>query len=249
MPGATGSLPSRRLSADHPRIEGAKKRLVAAGSKQLNEHDACGVFAALGVPVAVTAVIKTPADHAEIPFPVVAKILSPDVAHKTDAGGVVLNIADAGALQLAAKNILERVGVRYPGATINGILVQHMENGLAEVILGFKRDLQVGPVVVLGVGGVLAEIYHDFAMRMAPVGFEEAARMIEEVKGLATIRGYRGLPAGDCAALARTVSAFSQLACLDSIAEAEINPLIVKTEGSGVVAVDGLIVQRDNQQQ
>lgn len=240
--------PVEAPTADRPRIDAAASLLAAAKAPQLNEHDACRVFAALGVPVAATAVIKSPGDSAAIDFPVVAKILSPDIAHKTDAGGVVLGIADAGALQAAARTILERVGAKHPGAKINGILVQHMEKGLAEVILGFKRDPQVGPVVVLGVGGVLAEIYHDFAMRMAPVGVEEAARMVDEVKGLATIRGYRGLPPGDCAALARTVSAFSQLAYLDSIAEAEINPLIVKPEGSGVVAVDGLIVQRDNQQ-
>ena len=93
---------------------------------------------------------------------------------------------------------------------------------------------------------MLAEIYHDFALRLAPVSAAEAARMIEEVKRLAVIRGYRGLPRGDCGALAQAVSAFSQLANLQDIAEAEINPLIVKPEGEGVVAVDGLIVRRDN---
>ena len=99
-------------------------------------------------------------------------------------------------------------------------------------------------MVVLGIGGVLAEIYKDFAARLAPVSVEDAAKMIEQVKGLAPIRGYRGMTRGDCAALAQTVSAFSQLAYLDSVAEAEINPLIVKPEGEGVVAVDGLVVQR-----
>jgi acyl-CoA synthetase (NDP forming) len=189
-------------------------------------------------------VIKSPGDAANVPFPVVAKILSPDIAHKTDAGGVALNIADAEGLKQAAQDILARVGLKYPNAKIDGILVQKMEKGLAEIILGFKRDPQVGPVVVLGIGGVLAEIYKDFASRLAPVSVEDAAAMIVEVKGLATIRGYRGMPKGDCTALAQTVSAFSQLAFIDSIAEAEINPLIVKREGEGVVAVDGLVVQR-----
>jgi hypothetical protein len=114
------------------------------------------------------------------------------------------------------------------------------------VILGYKRDPQVGPVVVLGVGGVLAEIYRDLALRLAPVTEEEAARMIEDVKGLAAIRGYRGLPRGDIAALARAVAAFSGLAHLERVAEAEVNPLIVKPEGEGVVAVDGLLVLSDN---
>ena len=92
----------------------------------------------------------------------------------TDAGGVVLNIPDAAALQNAARQILARVKAGHPAAKINGILVQRMEKGLAEVILGFRRDPQVGPVVVLGAGGVLAEIYKDIAIRIAPVSLESA---------------------------------------------------------------------------
>jgi hypothetical protein len=118
-----------------------------------------------------------------------------------------------------------------------------MEKGLAELILGFKRDPQVGPVVILGIGGVLAEIYKDFAVRLAPVTDADAHAMIQEVKGLAVIRGYRGLPMGDCNALARAVSAFSQLTHVVGTVEAEVNPLLVKAEGEGVVAVDGLIVR------
>lgn len=226
------------------------KRLAEASgllghSNRINEYDACRVFAALGVPQAPTAIITTPDQTTDIGFPVVAKILSPDIAHKTDAGGVVLDIADAASLKAATENILKRVRARHPDAVINGILVQRMERGLAELIVGYKRDPLVGPAVVLGIGGILAEIYHDFALRLAPVSTQEAKRMIEEVKGLAVIRGYRGLPRGDLTALAEAVSAFSQLAGLQKIAEAEINPLIVKAEGRGVVAVDGLIVMRN----
>jgi acyl-CoA synthetase (NDP forming) len=236
--------PVAQPAIDAGRVKEAKALLAAAGAKQLNEFDACRVFAALGVTQAATAIIKSPDDDAQVSFPVVAKILSPDVAHKTDAGGVVLNIGDAAALKSAARDILDRVGKKHPDARLNGILVQRMEKGLAEVILGFKRDPQVGPVVVLGIGGVLAEIYKDFAARLAPVSVDDAAKMIEQVKGLAPIRGYRGLAKGDCAALAKAVSDFSQLAFIDSIAEAEINPLIVKREQDGVVAVDGLVIQR-----
>lgn len=226
-------------------------RLAAAGelldrSARINEYGACRVFAALGVPQAPSAVIATPGQKADVGFPAVAKVLSPDIAHKTDAGGVALNIGDAASLRVAAADIVQRVRAKHPDAAIDGILVQSMEKGLAELILGYKRDPQVGPAVVLGVGGVLAEIYHDFALRLAPVGAAEAARMIEEVKGLALIRGYRGLPRGDLVALAAAVAAFSQLAELPQIAEAEINPLIVKAEGKGVVAVDGLIIRREN---
>ena len=221
----------------------AGKLLQAAPGKQLNEQQACAVFGALGVPQAQTAVMADANAKVDIGYPVVAKILSPDIAHKTDAGGVVLSIADAAALKQAATDIFTRVRAKHPQAKLNGILVQRMERGLAEVIVGYKRDPQVGPLVVIGIGGVLAEIYHDFAMRLAPVTPETALQMIEEVKGLAVIRGYRGMTRGDCAALAQAVAAFSQLAAFDDIAEAEINPLIVRREGEGVVAVDGLIVR------
>ena len=122
-----------------------------------------------------------------------------------------------------------------------------MQSGLAETILGFKRDPEVGPIVMIGLGGVLAEIYRDVAIRLAPVDRKEALEMIAEVRGLAPVRGYRNLPPGDCPALADAIAAFSQLAAVSSpvIDEAEINPLIVKAEGAGVAAVDGLIVLAD----
>ncbi|MDH4293999.1 MAG: acetate--CoA ligase family protein, partial [Betaproteobacteria bacterium] len=237
-PPADIPAPDAKQTAD------AEKLLKAATGKQLNEQQACAVFGALGVPQAQTAVMADANTKVDIGYPAVAKILSPDIAHKTDAGGVVLNIADAAALKQTAQDILSRVKAKHPQAKLNGILVQRMERGLAEVIVGYKRDPQVGPLVVIGVGGIFAEVYKDIAMRLAPVTAETAMQMIEEVKGLAVIRGYRGLPRGDCAALAQAVAAFSQLAAFDDIAEAEINPLMIRNEGDGVVAVDGLIVRR-----
>ena len=133
-----------------------------------------------------------------------------------------------------------------PNAKLDGFLVQKMERGLAEVILGFRRDALVGPTITVGLGGVLAEIYKDASTRLAPVDEAEAKQMIEEVKGLATIRGYRNLPKGDVAALAKTIATFSSLAhaSFADVSEAEINPLLVKPAGEGVVAVDGLVVLR-----
>jgi acyl-CoA synthetase (NDP forming) len=237
------AAPVEQPAADTKRLETARTLLTDAGS-QVDEYRSGRVFESLGVPRAATEVIAAPEQQARVPYPVAAKILSPDILHKTEAGGVVLNIGDAAALQTAARDILTRVRSTHPQAKIEGILVQRMEKGIAELILGYKRDPQVGPVVVLGIGGVLAEIYHDFAVRLAPVSVEAATSMIDEVKGLAVIRGYRGMPRGDLDALARAVSAFSQIAFIDSVAEAEINPLMVKREGEGVVAVDGLIVKK-----
>jgi acyl-CoA synthetase (NDP forming) len=241
------TAPAEIPDADADKLKAAAELLKTMPGTQINEYDAGRVFAALGVAQAQTDVITNPEQQTPIGFPVVAKILSADILHKTDAGGVVLNIANAQELAAAARQILERVKTRHPQAKIKGILVQRMERGLAEVIVGFRRDPQVGPVVVLGIGGVLAEIYKDIAIRPAPVSIADARAMVDAVRGLAVIRGYRGLPRGDCEALARAVAAMSQLAALAErpIAEAEINPLIVKREGEGVAAVDGLIVFRD----
>jgi len=216
----------------------------------LDEAESRAVFAALGLPQAGAVVIRDLAGLADIPaglaYPVAAKIVSPDVPHKTEAGGVALGIADEAGLRAAAAGILARVRSHKPDARLAGILVQPMQKGLAEVILGFRRDPQVGPIVLAGLGGVLAEIYRDVVVRCAPVGIEEARAMLEAVKGLAPIRGYRGLPEGDTEALAHALAALSDLARLPeaaAVAEAEINPLIVKRKGEGVAAVDALVLR------
>jgi acyl-CoA synthetase (NDP forming) len=233
--------PLEAPAADRAKLATVQQAL--AKSATLNEQEACHIFAALGVPQAASQVIATAEGSLTMGFPVVAKVLSPDIAHKTEAGGVVLGIADASALRTRAAEMLAQVRSRHPDARIDGILVQRMEHGLAEVIVGYRRDPQVGPIVMLGIGGVLAEIYRDIALRLAPVTAAQALDMIGEVKGLAVIRGFRNLPRGDLSALAYAVSAFSQLAKTEEVLEAEINPLIVKGEGEGVVAVDGLIIQ------
>jgi len=223
-------------------LDAARPLLEAARGTTLNERDANAVFAALGIAAAASQVLTRPDELSSIDYPVVAKVLSPDVLHKTDAGGVVLGIPDAARLKDACGRILDNVRAKHPHARIDGLLVQKMERGLAEVILGYRRDPLVGPVVIVGAGGTLAEIYKDYSIRCAPVDYAEACRMITEVKALALVRGYRGLPEGDVAALAAAVVAFSALAHDARVLEAEINPLLVKPAGEGVIAVDGLLV-------
>lgn len=227
--------------------EAVQQALDALGGRRPNEIEAAGIFATLGIPTAPSQVIAAPADKVNLAYPVVAKILSADVPHKTDAGGVELRISGDAELEQAATRILANVGARHPDAAVDGILVQQMEQGgLAEVILGFRHDAEVGPIVVLGVGGVLAEIYKDASIRLAPTTRGEARAMIEEVKGLAVIRGYRGMPEGDTEALADAIVSMSQLAAVRGITDAEINPLFVKRKGEGVVAVDGLVIPQSN---
>ena len=172
------------------------------------------------------------------------KLLSPDVLHKTEAGMVRLNVETA-QISAAANELLARARSQFPQAKIDGVLVQPMERGLTEVIVGYRHDPEVGPTILLGLGGVMAELKRSFSVRLAPVSVETATEMIGEIAELAMLRGYRNLPRGDCAALARAVRALSLLATVagQPIGEAEINPLIVKPDGDGVIAVDGLVVK------
>ena len=189
------------------------------------------LFAALGIPVAPWAIAEGPDFAHRIAYPVAVKRLE---AHKTERGGVVLGVADHAQFVQAARALGQ-----------SRLLVQAMESGLAEAIVGYRDDPVVGPIVLVGAGGVMTEIYRDYVLRMAPVSETEAAEMIEQVKGFAAIRGYRNLPRGDVRALARAVSALSRLALVEGrpVGDAEINPLIVKA--SGVVAVDALVAFKE----
>ena len=203
--------------------------LPAAG----DEPGARAVFAALGI--ADHAMQVDPAAPQALRYPVALKAISVTIAHKTEAGAVALGVPDEAALRAACADMSARLG-----ADITGFIAQPMVKGLAEAILGFRFDPLVGPVVLLGAGGVLAEIYRDVALRLAPVDLPTAHAMIAEVKGLAPVRGYRGLPRGDLDALAQAVVAMSHLSGLAEVVEAEINPLMVLD--NGVVMADALIV-------
>jgi succinyl-CoA synthetase beta subunit len=175
------------------------------------------------------------------PFPVAVKLLSAEVAHKSDVGGVVLDVTDVAELLTAIARIRASVAERTPGARVARVLVQPMVAGLGEVLLGYRVDRDVGPLVMLAAGGVLTEIERDRSLRLAPVDLAGARDMIAEVRGLTALAGYRGKPKGDLDALAHAVVAMSRLAEDAGVAEAEINPLIVRPAGEGVVAVDALV--------
>jgi succinyl-CoA synthetase beta subunit len=183
-------------------------------------------------------------DRLAIRFPVVLKIVSPDIPHKTEAGGVALGIRSGEELKAAAATMLQTVTTRHAAARIEGFDVQTNETGLAEVLVGYRRDPQVGPTITIGSGGVLSELLRDVVTRMAPVSVDDAKEMITEVRTLRVLTGYRSLPKGDVDALAKTISAFSSLALVDGsrLSEAEINPVLVRRDGNGVVALDCLLI-------
>lgn len=179
----------------------------------------------------------------DLPFeyPVVAKVLSNEIVHKTDAGGVVLGIDGPESLRSAIDLILANVALHCPQVTSPKILVQAVVTGLAEVLVGYRVDEQVGPVVLLAPGGEGAELYSSRSLRLAPVDLPKAREMISEVPELRHLLGFRGRPAGDLDALASVIVRMSQLIELRHIVEAEINPLIVGVEGCGVSAVDAVV--------
>ena len=200
------------------------------GALEIGSLQGFELFSHLGVPVAPWAIAQAPDYRHSIPYPVAVKRLG---EHKTDSGGVLLGIKDHQDFQKKAASL-----------DASQVLVQTMESGLAEAIVGYRDDPVVGPIVVVGAGGVLAEVYRDAVVRMAPVSEGEAEDMIARVKGFAAIRGYRNLPRGDVAALAKAVAAVSRLALARGrpVLEAEINPLLVKA--SGVVALDALVARK-----
>lgn len=206
---------------------------------------ATALFAALGVAQTPSQWLRDPAEAIACPFPVAIKIASPDIEHKTEVGGVELGVQNPGEAAAAARRLLARARAARPDARIDGVVAASMQRGLGEAILGYRLDPQAGPLVLVGAGGTLAEIYCDAALRPAPVTLNEAREMIGEVRGFAPLAGYRNAPRGDLEALAQAVVAFSRLAALPEIREAEINPLVVKAPGEGVIGVDALLVLRE----
>ncbi|MDO9711194.1 acetate--CoA ligase family protein [Paracraurococcus lichenis] len=215
------------------------------GPRVLAEAESKALFARVGVPVTEErrgASAEAAADQAvALGFPVVLKLDSPDIAHKTEVGGVKLHLGDADAVRGAFAEIMASAKRHAPAARLDGVLVQPMARKGVELILGGRRDGQFGPMVLVGTGGVQAELWKDVALDIAPVTPTRAEAMLRSLKGFPLLDGFRGAPKADIAAVARAVSAFSVLlaAAGDRIEEAEANPLIAGEWGC--LAVDGLV--------
>ncbi len=193
---------------------------------------------------AVTTAADAVAAAEAIGFPVVLKIRSPDILHKTEAGGVTLDLRSREAVQKAADALLASARAAYPHAKIDGFLAQEMVSGV-EAIVGARNDALYGPILLVGAGGILVELAKDATLRLLPVTEAEVGEMIDELRLDKLLAGYRGRPAADRAALQRTVLALAQF-YLDhrgSIADIEINPLMVRPNGA--VAVDVRVLWRD----
>ncbi|MCW1930997.1 acetate--CoA ligase family protein [Pararhodobacter zhoushanensis] len=176
-------------------------------------------------------------------FPVVVKICSPDIPHKTEIGGVAVNLHDEEAVRQAATEILARAATAMPDARIEGVLVAPMVQGGVETIVGVTRDPVLGPVVMFGLGGVFVEVLKDVTFRAAPFGLAEAHRMIREIRGFALLEGVRGAPPSDIDALAQLLTDLSRFAAAHAaqVIGVDLNPVRVMPKGQGVIALDALI--------
>jgi acyl-CoA synthetase (NDP forming) len=244
-PEACADAIAAALSRQPPRPLPVRTAAPAASSGPILDELAAGALLdRLGIARAPSVALEVGIARApSLPFayPVAVKVLCAEIAHKTDVGGVALGVADGDALLAAMQKIAAAVAERRPGARVGRVLVQPMVSGLGEVLLGYRVDRDVGALIMVAAGGVLTEIARDRSLRLAPIDLATAHEMIGEVRSLIALAGYRGRPAGDLDALAHAIVALSRLADDASIAEAEINPLIVRPAGEGVVAVDALV--------
>jgi len=217
------------------------------GKDNLGEALTRPLLAAYGIPQVEGGFAGTAWQAAEIAdrigYPVVMKIVSPQLLHKSDVGGIKLNLADHAAVENAYHNIMKEIGTLRPDAHLEGVMVEKMAPRGQEVIIGMKRDPGFGPLMMFGLGGIYVELFKDVAFRVAPLSAEEARRMITDTRAGRLLTGFRGQPPADLDAVVDVICRLSQLALdFPQIEEVEVNPLLVFAEGKGALALDGRVI-------
>ncbi len=212
---------------------------MSTKSTILTEHEAKKLLAKYGIPVTKESIALS-ADEAlaialHIGTPVAMKISSPDISHKSDVGGVVLNVIKE-EVRTTYNEIISRIKKAVPGANIEGVLVQQMAPSGQEVIVGLKKDAQFGHALMFGLGGIFVEIYRDVTFRVVPIEKRDALEMISEIKGYPILKGVRGKKPVDIDAIAHVLMSVADMASKENIIELDINPLIASE--TGAVAVD-----------
>ena len=216
-----------------------------AAATLLHEVEARDRLKPAGIPVVEMRLAKTKAEAAavskEIGYPVAMKILSPDISHKTEAGGVKLNLMNASQVGKAYSEMMASVKEKAPGAKIEGVSIQKMAEPGVEIIIGMSRDAQFGPVLMFGLGGIFVEIMKDVSFRLVPVAPIDAAEMVREIKGYPLLTGYRGQAPVDVKKLEALITRVSDFIEQNpDIEELDLNPVIASADG--VVAVDARIL-------
>lgn len=211
----------------------------------LNEVEAKRLLERAGIPVVDTRLARTKKEAValsrEIGYPVVLKIISPDISHKSDVGGVKVRLANGTQVAKAYTEIMAGVRQSVPGAKIEGVSVQKMAKPGVEIIIGMTDDAQFGPVIMFGLGGIWVEVLKDVSFRVVPLNAWDAAEMVREIKGYAMLEGYRGQEPVNVAYLENLLLKVSEFIEKNpQIKELDINPLIAY--GDGAVAVDARII-------
>ncbi len=239
------SLETPTYSVDRTRAREIIDRAVTGGLNKLSEIDTLDLFAAYGIPVAPARLATSPDDAVaigeDLGYPVAMKIVSPEIIHKTDVGGVVLGCDETHEVREAFGQIVASVEKHNPEATVSGVLVQRLVKGGRETIVGMTRDASFGPMIMFGLGGVLVEAVQDVVFRVAPLSQNDARDMVHGLRGFKILEGIRGQGPADLAALEEILLRVSQLASDNKeISELDINPLLAFTDGA--MAVDGRVM-------
>lgn len=229
--------------ADVDTARAALDAVRASGNGFATDESSALIAECFGIPVPcgglATNLVEARQIAAACGYPVVLKISSPDILHKSDVGGVVVNVADDAALVDAYETLIERIKRRVPGAVLRGVYLQAMAPKGRELIVGIDRDATFGPMLMVGLGGVYVEVMKDVTFRLCPVTPRQAREMLSELRGYALLRGVRGEAAADIEAAAEIISAVSWLAVLlPEVLELDINPVIVGDRGAGALAAD-----------
>jgi acetyltransferase len=220
-------------------------------SGALSESESKTILTRYGIDVTVdkqaTTAEEAAAAASEIGFPVVLKVDSPDITHKSDAGGVKVGLESADEVKDAFAKIMESCRAYDSSARINGVVVQEMVEGGTEVLVGISRESHYGHTIVFGLGGIFVEVLDDVALRILPIDLADAEKMIDEIRGRKVLSGIRGEGPRDVKALAEAIKRTADLAwdLRHRLDEMDVNPLVVLPEGQGVKALDALIILND----
>lgn len=232
-------------SLDRSAVE---KILRAPGApKVFGEADSRPILAAYGIPMIKGGLARNPVAAAkladEIGFPVVMKIVSPQILHKSDVGGIYLNLQDETEVMAAYERMFIEIGRKMPEAKLEGVMIEQMAGRGQEVIVGMRRDAGFGPLLMFGLGGVYVELFKDVSFRVAPISEKEALEMISETGAGKLLKGFRGQPESDLDAVVSCIQRLGQLALdFPEISEVEVNPLLVHPQGQGALVLDGRII-------
>ena len=231
------------FDVDRDAVAQVFQQVKADGRLAIGDAEARAVQTAYGIPFPKSFLAKTAEEAAkaaeEIGFPVVMKITSPDILHKTDIGGVKLNLQGADEVRDTFDLMMYRAQRYQPTAEIWGCLVQQQVKGGKEILLGMNRDPQFGPLLVFGLGGIYVEVLKDVTFRVAPIDRRQAREMLSEIRGFPLLRGVRGEPPSDMDAIVDVLLRLSQLVTdFPEIVEIDINPLMVFEQGKGALGID-----------